>query len=279
VPARPRLRIYGVAAPRVSETSVREFASRFGLAARGTRTGILESDDARLTYREGSHVVTQYRASGGFRYHDATRWQVDDGRSSVDIDDEAAVELARGYVKKHRLAPLRECRVLKVARLHVASADRDGKQRDERVVDVAVAFQRTVDKIPVDGPGGKVIVYLDHEGALTGADVLWHTLTRSRREVRALRPLDAVAEEASAFLGARRGGRIEVRQVRFGYFELGWQERQRYLQPAYVILMTLYSDDERIHRRTVYVATAATNGVGRITPPLEPAAKQTPRQR
>ena len=39
--------------------------------------------------------------------------------------------------------------------------------------------------------------------------------------------------------------------MRFGYFELGYQDAQRVLQPAYVMLLTLFSQDERIRMKSV----------------------------
>jgi hypothetical protein len=63
--------------------------------------------------------------------------------------------------------------------------------------------------------------------------------------------------------------------MRFGYFEEGWRTKQQYLQPAYVIFGMLTSPDSSIRKRTIYVATALTNAVGRITPVLQ----QKPAQR
>jgi hypothetical protein len=81
---------------------------------------------------------------------------VDDGRSNLKLTDADAIEAARAYVRRFELAPLRECEVLKVSRLHVGSSARVGEKHDERVIDAGVVFRRTIDGVRVDGPGGMI---------------------------------------------------------------------------------------------------------------------------
>jgi hypothetical protein len=66
----------------------------------------------------------------------------------------AATRLAKNYVKKYELAPSGPMKFFKTARLRVGEATEGGGEASERTIDVAVALQRLVDKIPVDGPGG-----------------------------------------------------------------------------------------------------------------------------
>ena len=64
---------------------------------------------------------------------------------------------------------------------------------------------------------------------------------------------------------AKRGvGDVDVLEVRLCYFELGWNGKQRYLQPAYIVLATLFGSDRRIKTRDIYVMPAAVNHAGRI---------------
>jgi hypothetical protein len=276
VSRRKRLQIFALAAPAVSERRVRALATDFGM--RGERqAGAVRLDRAAVTFREGSRSLTLFRASGGLRYSDRAVWQVDDGRSRVEFGDEEASDLAWRQVRRLGLANRRTARLLKVSRLYVGAADMTGKERSERAIDVGVAFQRLVDGVAVDGPGGKIVVYLDHRGEMTGLDRLWRDVKETHVAVEGLRPLDAIAEEVTARYRTRRNERLEVRQVRFGYVELGWRDRQRFLQPGYVVLSTLVSGDERIHRRSVFVTTAATNAVGRLEPAPRRRAPQPSR--
>ena len=277
VPPARQLRIFSLETPRISERTVRDAGKRLGLSA-GIRSGLVQFDNAKITYVEGHHVITCYHASGGLRYHDRSRWQVDDGRSNVELSDRVATDIAKKYLTRLELAPAKECRVLKVTRLQVATADRERREQDHRVIDVGVLFQRLIEGVPVDGPGGKIVVYLDRAGQMTGFDRIWRDIRGAYRRVKDLRPPQVAADELARLLANRAGGRVEVRDVRFGYFEFGWRHRQRYLQPAYIALLTLYSRDERFHRRSVHVSAAATNAVGRLTPQPQKAAPQEQRR-
>lgn len=260
-------RIYRLKPPTVNERAVRAFARQLGMQA-DAKSGSVRSDADKLTYSEGHLDLTMYRASGGIRFIDRARWQVDDRKSDLKIEDAAASRLAQNSVRKYKLARSAETKFLRAARLHVAEATEGGKEASDRIIDVAVALQRLVDTIPVDGPGGKVIVYLDYERRVTGIERIWREIAGVHRRGEAYRsPQNALDDMAAHF--ESKQGIIEVEEIRFGYFEEGWRSKQRYLQPAYVIIGMLMSYDGSVRKRTIYVAPALSNGVGRITPPLE----------
>lgn len=273
---RARTRIYRLRAPRVNEKAIRALAKRLGMHA-GARPGELRSDADKLTYSEGHLELTMYRASGGIRFIDSARWQVDDRKSNLNIDDAAASRTAQSLVKKYKLALSTEMKFLKAARLHVGEATEGGKEASDRTIDVAVALQRLIDKIPVDGPGGKVIVYLDHEKQVTGIERIWREIERVHRPGKAYRTPQNALDDMARHYTAKQGI-IEVQEMRFGYFEEGWRSKQQYLQPAYVIIGMLTSPDGHIRKRTVYVTPALSNAVGHITPPLKQKPRQLTRQ-
>src|SRR5438270_3091176 len=146
-PPPERLKIYTLAAPGVSQAGVRKLARPFGLIEKGA----LRTDSVKLDLRVGTQVVTVYRASGGLRYADRARWQVDDGESQVELSDEQALEAARRHVRRLRLVPAAEARPVKVTRLFVGNADLNARKASERAIDIGVLFQRFVDGVPVDG--------------------------------------------------------------------------------------------------------------------------------
>jgi hypothetical protein len=267
--ATPRVpaRIYRLKTPSVNEKAIRALARRLGMRAEA-KAGALTSDEDKLIYSEGSLQLTMYRASGGIRFIDRARWQVDDRKSDLNIEDAAATRLAQNYTRKYDLAPGGQMKFFKAARLRVGEATEGGREASERTIDVAVALRRLVDKIPVDGPGGKVVVYFDHEKQATGFERIWRETAAVYRRGQSYRsPQSAVNEMAVHFRSKQ--GTIEVQEIRFGYFEEGWRTKQQYLQPAYVIFGMLTSPDSPIRKRTIYVATALTNAVGRITPALQ----------
>lgn len=268
-------RIYRLRPPRVNEKAVRALARWLGMQA-DAKSGALTSDADKLTYSEGQLALIMYRASGGIRFIDRARWQVDDRTSDFKIEDAAASRLARSFVRKYKLAPGAETKLLKVARLHVGEATQEGKEASDRTIDVAVAFQRLVDRIPVDGPGGKVIVYLDYERRVTGIERIWREIAGVHRHGGSYRtPQDALDDMAAHFESKQVV--IDVQEIRFGYFEEGWRSKQQYLQPAYVIIGMLTSPDGSVRKRTIYVAPALSKAAGVITPPLEPKPPQRAR--
>jgi hypothetical protein len=270
-----KAKIYRLSPPAVSEAAIRALAKRLGFE--GSRVGKLCTDAETLTYSEGPLELKMYRASGGVRFRDRSRWQVDDRGAKFNLTEESARRLAQSFTKKNRLAATSEMRFLKSARLRVGEADRESKQSFERTIDISIALQRMVDKIPVDGPGGKIVVFFDRDGVATGFEQLWRTIRGASRRPGALRPPQAALDEMVSRWRQRQGV-VEVSQIRFGYFEEGWRKRQTYLQPAYVILGEIYADNPRVRRKIAYVATALEKPAGRLTPPLGEKPAQPPRR-
>jgi hypothetical protein len=270
-----KTRIHALAAPGASAKALRAFAERFGV---DSKEAIQAQDATKFTYTAGQHVLTLFRASGAIRYQDETRWQVDDGRSNLKISDATAAKQAREVIGEHGLARASEYELLKVSRLTVGEANAETKRGHERVIDVGVAFRRTVGGVPVDGPGGKLIIYLDHNGKLTGFDRIWRPIRRVHAQVKELRDPQVAEEDLLRYWKTHEAARIEVLGMRFGYFELGYQDAQRVLQPAYVMPLTLFSSDDRIRMKSVHVVPAAANAVGKFMPPPKKIVRQPPRR-
>jgi hypothetical protein len=269
--------IYKLAPARVTEASIRAIARGFGMRAEA-RAGVLRSDANTLTYSEGPLEVTIYRASGGVRFRDLNRWQVDrGGTADLRIEDAAASRLAQDVAGRLKLAPARDCRFFKAARLKVGEADREGREVSERTIDVAVALQRMIGKVPVDGPGGKIVVYLDADKKPTGIERIWRKTAGVYRKGGELRPPAAALEDMQAAWRSV-AGIIEVDEIRFGYFEEGYRRKQQYLQPTYIVLGVIRSPDNTMRRRVVYVAPALVKPVGQLTPPLRPKPPQRGRR-
>jgi hypothetical protein len=259
-----QLRIYRCGDPGVMESSAAELALRFGVPV--DNYGAMRSSAETVTYSRGSHEVIIHRRSGGVRFRDLARWQADQG-ASVDLGDDDAVQIAQAFVARRELASADEVAVAKVTRLRVGLADREGTTAEERVIDVGVVFRRVIDGLPADGPGGHIMVYVGAEDEVTGVDRIWRPIAGVHDEVESLRPREWLDERISRHLGADRTARLDIHEIRLGYFENGWNSAQEFLQPAYVVLGTIRSPDERLRRRSVIAVPAATNNVGEIMPP------------
>jgi hypothetical protein len=265
----------------VSKETVLARARRFGLKA-NMKTGTLCQDARQMGYSEGSLKLVVHRASGGLRFFDEARWQVDDGTCHVEFDDATAIDMAERFITVHSVLPLAECKVLRVTRLNAATAEKSTGLAEHRVVDVGVAFARVVDGIPVEGPGGKAMVYIDAKGQLTGIDCLWRDVLEIHEENVALRLPDEVQQEAVREWGAESSGRVTIEDVRFGYFEQGWDVSQHYLQPTYVVSMTVTATEGDLAGRAItragYWGAAAVKSPERLVPRLQRPRPQAPRQ-
>ena len=69
-----------------------------------------------------------------------------------------------------------------------------------------------------------------------------------------------------------------VEDMRFGYFELGREQYQRFLQPTYIMPIELVSRDPRIVVRDLHVVPAALKYAGRIMPIRRKKPLETPRR-
>ena len=280
VPLPPNLKIYRLRPPRVDLERVRLIGGRFGMRVHPD-FGTISESATEISCAEGGWRLSVSRVSGQWRYRHPGRWQRDDGKSNLEVTDPNAFGLASEHLHKIGIALERELwrqlRAWRVTRLHVAHAQRGGGQHEERVIDLGVVYQRIVDGAPVEGPGGKTIVYLDHQRELIGIDHLWHDIEQEHEPVRALRPVEYALDEVRRRFGGPGPGRVEVTEIRLGHFEAGWHDEQEYLQPAYAVFLRLVSQDERFRMKSVIVVPAAENSVGEIEPVPPPRVPQPPR--
>ncbi len=259
------LNIYRLRRPEVGEDEVRRLGGRFGLRAT-PQSGTFVLDPRGSAYSEPSGWgLKLFRGSGGWQYRHAVRWQADAGRPHSAIGDDEAAGSALDALARHAVATAPEFELVRVERLHVAHAERGGAHHEERVAGVRVLFRRVLDGLPVDGPGGKTTVYLDDARELTGIDHLWHAIDEVHEPVTELRSIDEALEELRRRYGPGEG-RVEVTDLHLGYFELGWDEQQEYLQPAYVFTLLLRSEDERFRMKATVPVAAAVNAVVPIEP-------------
>lgn len=274
--------VFKLAPPQSGRQAVLALARRFGLAGNLDAGEVLQ-DARRTVYREGSSEVEFFHASGGTRWHDTARWQVDDGEANLTYDDETATRTAQRYIDEFALAERDEYRLLRVSRLNVAVAQLSTGYSDHRVIDVGVVFQRIVDGLPIVGPGGKIVVYLDHEGKPTGVDRAWREIEGVYRADVELRSPEWAMERARREWGDDPGGLISVDDIHFGYFERDWVEGQAYLQPAYALPMTITATGglfagQPVMRSEQYVPAATEPPEVLLNPqPVPPGLAQTRR--
>ena len=264
---RVKTNIYRLKGTGINESYILKISKRFGLKGH-RRLGEISSNQYTLTYAEGPYVISLDRRSGALRFIDKNRWQIDNGISKVDFSEKKAVDIAQHFITNTELVPADEYKFLKITRLHVGTFQRENKEYEERVIDYGVVFKRFIDKIPVEGPGGTIVVYIDHEEEVTGCDRIWREIKEIHRRIsyKDLISLSDVYRQLEKYWSKRAVESIDVTDARFGYFEFGRGKIQRYLQPVYLMSLRLNSGEEGIGIKSRYIAQAAKKPVGRMMP-------------
>jgi len=219
-----------------------------------------------LEIAQGDQVFTVYRPSRALQWTDNSRWQVDDGESTLDISDADAVAAVLGQVDRLELADQDVFEPRKVTRLRVATAERGGRPDDVRIIDVGVVLARLLDGLPVEGPGGNIVMYLDTTLQPTGFERLARQIGDIHAPVSGWRPLDEVLAEVESYWGRPLGSGLAIGDVRVAYVELGRLEPQEFIQPAYCLTLTLDNRDDAASRTVNHYVAAATNNTGELMP-------------
>jgi regulatory protein YycI of two-component signal transduction system YycFG len=159
------------------------------------------------------------------------------------LDEKKVLDIANRFLRENIGLKPEEFNYVKTQYLHNAVQGPDGKPVE--TIDEAIAvFGRTIDKIEIVGYGGFVKVHFDNEGKVTGYQKEWRNWQPHKKSQR-IKPYAAAKEEFMKLMQTRlkSGGYARVNSVTFGYFERGFLEEQKYLQPAYVF-NTVYYDKE-----------------------------------
>ena len=121
------------------------------------------------------------------------------------------------------------------------------------MLDAGVVFGRSIEGVPVDGPGGFAMINVDGEGEVAGFRSVWRPTAERAEEVKIL---DAGrAHEAMEGIAKQVRGDVTVTKASFGYFELGIHDRQRFLQPAYIMVYVV-QDGEVAYKSAEVVAAS-----------------------
>jgi hypothetical protein len=148
---------------------------------------------------------------------------------------------------------MKDATIRKVTHLRMAGGAPDSEERIEQIIDAGVIFGRSIEGVQVDGPGGEIMVNVDGEGEVAGFRSVWRSLADRGKEVKIL---DAGrAHEVMQRIAGEVRGDTTVIKASFGYFELGILDRQRFLQPAYMMVYTV--TDEEVTYKSAEVVGAA----------------------
>ena len=243
--------VYQLSKLNASTNAVVDIAKQLGL--KGEQREYCISPDSTV-YREGPYRVEVHKRSGALYYHDESRYGLQTEKE-FELEDTRAEEIANDFLRSANIIPKNESKLLKVTHLRGAVSS-VGNRTDlrESVIDASIIYGRFIDKISVEGPGGKAMVNIDPEGEVVGTSLLWRPLSKKIGSVK-VKKRDLILNEMKKYLAEIKGN-VTVTKARFGYFEFDKYDLQKILQPVYTFIFNV--ENEEIARRYIKVIPAGT---------------------
>ena len=239
---------------RTDQNSILDLLVRAGI---GDRLGEFQwdRDDDWLTASDGRTTVSTNQRSGGIQYR--LRPLDEEPGTDVGTSEKALESIARAFVDMIG-RPSESMGLESITYLRTLSGGTDDKATVEGKLDAGVIFNRTVNDIPVIGPGGMVMVKIGTDDAIVGGSEVWRPILGCGAPINLRTPDEAVAllERRLRKLGLE--GEACVRKARFGYFEMGIDEPQRLLEPCYLFIVETVG--KRLDVKKVELVPAARIG-------------------
>jgi hypothetical protein len=232
------LPVYQLQRPNATRAQLTEIAKRIARSENGEQ----EFKDAGnwLAYRDGLYEFEVNKRSGALGFRHLERYGVE-LETPFELRDNQAVKIAERLIEQARLVPMREARMERVTHLHAAIAPMDdGGRPEEKILDAGVLFRRTINGVPVTGPGGALMVHVGPEGEVVGARRIWRGLGKQAGKVKIRPPEFAIQRLERLARGVE--GDVVVTKAEFGYFEQGPLDGQTTLQPAYAFVYEVTGD-------------------------------------
>lgn len=233
------------------------------VAMRSAQLGlVVEPTSAQSRYAVatlGDKELRIHRLSGAERFFDRQLFHKGDGSSPLE-SRERYVDVARQYIltqlphlSSYRLYPYKY-------REYVNVDGKEGEASQSTVYQSAVAFNMTVDDVPVIGPGDKLALHMTPQGYTVSYE---HSLRAPAGLIAQLSgdelvgPADA-EKLAWSNLSARgvNAAHYTVSRAEFGYLRLGRSSVQRYLIPHYAFFFE--SNDPASSKKQVEVIPATS---------------------
>jgi hypothetical protein len=250
-----RAAVHELATPPVGRIVLLSMLSRLAMADRLSDLRWERNQDWLTAGDERLRIAMNAR-SGGVRY--TLRSLAEEQGGSITTSEERLEEIARDFLSQFG-RPAQPMALDRIAYLRAQTSARTGELSDVATLNAGVIFRRSLDEIPVIGPGGLAMVRIGtDEKVVGGRDVCRPTVGKGSA-IDLLSPQNAV-ELLRARLEARGlEGEVHVSRVRFGYEERGIEERQRRMEPSYAFWVEMSNEDG--DHKTVEVISAVPTPV------------------
>lgn len=244
-----RAAVHELGVRRVTRTTVVSMLGRLELLARLSSL-VWDRSPGWLTAGDQQVGVAMNTRSGGLRY---SLRPLAEQQGDVTISDTRLEEIAREFLSG--FGPAEPLGLERVTHLRAQSGTVMGEVSEVATLDAGLVFRRTVDDLPVIGPGGSVMVRIGSDEQVVGGREVCRPVTATGPPLDLRSPDEAVEllRQRLEVLGFQ--GEAVVRRAFFGYEERGIEEVQRRLEPVYAFLAELAGDDD-VDSKTAVVVSA-----------------------
>ena len=183
--------------------------------------------------------VAMNERSGGLRYglRPLAELQGDVTSSAARLE-----EIAREFL--NRLGrPAEPLGLEHISHLRAQTGTLTGEVSEVATLDAGLIFRRTVDDLPVIGPGGYVMVRIGSDEKVVGGREVWRPTTERGPTFDLRDPENAIDLLRERLDSQGIEGEAHVRKAFFGYEERGIEEAQRRLEPAYAFVVEVPGED------------------------------------
>lgn len=208
-----------------------------------------------ITASDRQATFSMNELSGGLRYR--LRPLEDEPGTDVTASASRLEEIARTFLDQLG-RPTDPLALERITYLRTETGAADGSALARSTLDAGLIFTRTIDDLPVVGPGGMAMVKVGTDESVVGGREIWRPILSRGPKVNLRTP-----EEATDLLRGRLkkwgvDGKLHVRKARLGYAELGVEEKQRYLEPCYAYVVE--TEGALVDSKKVEVIPAARTG-------------------
>lgn len=200
--------------------------------------GIIKEDDPTVAFAEDQQ-------DGTLRFSKSLKKYGGDFKPNLPGEDKLE-KIATKFLTENDLMPnnIAEMVVAHKGGLKAAKAAPDGKG-EATVIDKmkTITYARTIDGVPVVGPGSKIIVNIGNDGDVTGLTHRWREVEKSGKQTVAATAMKPESQAKQEFLKKTqsdwgKNAKVNIKETKMAYYD----SNDGYMQPVYVYNASITPD-------------------------------------
>jgi len=162
------------------------------------------------------------------------------------LEEEKLMAIAREYIIKHAAVNMKEVAEVPQIRYTTSSVGKteDNTAVEEDITEAHVIFSRELYKIPVIGPGSKLVVTISADGSVSGFYKIWREIdydakTPDVKTVDSIKATEDLIKKTDKFKQMEKVSYIQLDIAAFGYWASPRHWQQKTLLPAHTFVYSM----------------------------------------